>query len=200
MAVRGGNASARGDLGHRVAHRRRDLGLSREQEAERAGMTPGQRRAATYPKLETLSDEECTRLLGDGGVGRFVFNTDRDPEAVPVNYRLLDGDVVFRVAADTSLAAVGGGSAERVPASRPSRSVGSAHPNGRLTNPSPTRSVRPSSRTGASPRRLQDQTPFSGADDASGRLDGVRVDRDRVDAHANEVLGELGLGRRRLTA
>jgi nitroimidazol reductase NimA-like FMN-containing flavoprotein (pyridoxamine 5'-phosphate oxidase superfamily) len=80
--------------------------LSRERLAERAGMTPGQRRAATYPKLETLSDEECTRLLRDGGVGRFVFNTDRGPEAVPVNYRLLDGDVVFRVAADTSLAAV----------------------------------------------------------------------------------------------
>jgi transcriptional regulator with XRE-family HTH domain len=147
MALRGGDASAAGDLGRRVAHRRRGLGLSREQLAERAGMTPGyveyleeraarvpiagvgslaralntstddllggtadlppgQRRAATYPKLETLSDEECTRLLGDGGVGRFVFNTDRGPEAVPVNYRLMDGDVVFRVAADTSLAAV----------------------------------------------------------------------------------------------
>jgi transcriptional regulator with XRE-family HTH domain len=147
MAVTGGDTSAPGDLGRRVAHRRRDLGLSREQLAERAGMTPGyveyleeraarvpiagvgslaralntstdellggtadlppgRRRAASHPKLETLSDEECTRLLGEGGVGRFVFNTDRGPEAVPVNYRLLDGDVVFRVAADTSLAAV----------------------------------------------------------------------------------------------
>ena len=71
-----------------------------------ADLPPGQRRAASHPKLETLSDEECTWLLGEGGVGRFVFNTDRGPEAVPVNYRLMDGDVVFRVAADTSLAAV----------------------------------------------------------------------------------------------
>ena len=147
MAATGSDTSAPGDLGRRVARRRRDLGLSREQLAERAGMAPGyveyleeraarvpiagvgslaraldtstdellggaaeqapgRGRPAPHPKLETLSDEECTRLLGEGGVGRFVFTTDRGPEAVPVNYRIMDGDVVFRVAADTTLAAV----------------------------------------------------------------------------------------------
>ena len=147
MSAAGGDTSAPGDLGRRVAHRRRELGLSREELAERAGMAPGyveyleeraarvpiagvgslaraldtssdellgaavdlppgQRGAAPHPKLETLSDEECARLLAAGGVGRFVFATDRGPEAVPVNYRIMDGDVVFRVAADTSLAAV----------------------------------------------------------------------------------------------
>jgi transcriptional regulator with XRE-family HTH domain len=147
MAATGGDTSAPGDLGRRVAHRRRELGLSREQLAERAGMAPGyveyleeraarvpiagigslaraldtstdellggtvdlapgQRGAAAHPKLETLSDGECGRLLAGGGVGRFVFTTDRGPEAVPVNFRIMDGDVVFRVAADSSLAAV----------------------------------------------------------------------------------------------
>jgi transcriptional regulator with XRE-family HTH domain len=147
MEPTGGEASAPGDLGRRVAERRRELDLSREQLAERAGMDPGyveyleeraarvpiagvgslaraldtstdellggaveqppgRGRPASHPKLETLSEEECTRLVGEGGVGRFVFTTDRGPEAVPVNYRILDGDVVFRVAADTTPAAV----------------------------------------------------------------------------------------------
>jgi hypothetical protein len=68
---------------------------------------PGQRRPAPHPKLEVRSEKECGRLLATGGVGRFVFTTDRGPEAVPVNYRIMDGDVVFRVAGDSSLAAVG---------------------------------------------------------------------------------------------
>lgn len=147
MAATGGDTSAPGDLGRRVAHRRRELGLSREELAERAGMAPGyveyleeraarvpiagvgslaralntstdellggtadlppgQHGAASHPKLETLSDDECMRLLAAGGVGRFVFTTARGPEAVPVNYRIMDGDVVFRVAADSALASV----------------------------------------------------------------------------------------------
>lgn len=143
-----GQASAPSDLGRRVAHRRAELGLSREELAARAGMAPGyveylEEQAArvsyasvgllalalkttveellgataglppgqrgglsSQPRLETLSEEECRRLLADGGVGRFVFTTDRGPVAVPVNYRILDGDVVFRTAGDTSLAAV----------------------------------------------------------------------------------------------
>jgi transcriptional regulator with XRE-family HTH domain len=147
MAATGGDASAPGDLGRRVAHRRRELGLSREELAERAGMAPGyveylekrasrvpiagvgslaraldtstdellgadvdlppgQRAPAPHPKLETLSEQECERLLAAGGVGRFVFTTDRGPEAVPVNYRIVGGDVVFRVSPETTLAVV----------------------------------------------------------------------------------------------
>jgi Pyridoxamine 5'-phosphate oxidase len=71
-----------------------------------AELPPGQRRSAEHPKLETLSEDECRRLLADGGVGRFVFTTERGPMAVPVNYRIMDDDVVFRTAADTRLAAV----------------------------------------------------------------------------------------------
>jgi nitroimidazol reductase NimA-like FMN-containing flavoprotein (pyridoxamine 5'-phosphate oxidase superfamily) len=136
-----------GDLGRRVAQRRRDLGLSREELAHRAGMAapyveyledhaaqvplfsaarlalalnssvdelmgggverpPGQRRPAAHPSLETLNERECRRHLSAGGVGRFVFTTRRGPVAVPVNYRMLEGDVVFRAAEGTSLTAV----------------------------------------------------------------------------------------------
>jgi nitroimidazol reductase NimA-like FMN-containing flavoprotein (pyridoxamine 5'-phosphate oxidase superfamily) len=139
-----GQTPSPGEVGRRVAQRRRDLGLSREQLAERAGMAPayveyledqwarvplpsvarialalnttvdelqggavelppGQRRPAAHPSLETLNERECRRHLSAGGVGRFVFTTQRGPVAVPVNYRMLEGDVVFRTAEGTSL-------------------------------------------------------------------------------------------------
>ena len=69
-------------------------------------LPPGRRGQAPRPELEVLSEEECAQLLAAGGVGRFVFTTDRGPIAVPVNYRVMDGDVVFRVDADTILATV----------------------------------------------------------------------------------------------
>jgi transcriptional regulator with XRE-family HTH domain len=138
-----------GDLGRRVATRRRDLGLSREELAARAGMAagyveyletrathlstagllrlasaldttpgvllgdaveraPGPGRASARPTLERLTSAECQRLVSAGGVGRLVFNTERGPEALPVNFRVLDGDVIFRTAAHTSLAAATG--------------------------------------------------------------------------------------------
>lgn len=146
-AATGGQSPVPGDLGRRVAHRRRELGLTREQLAERAGMAapyveyledqaaqvpfattarlalalntsvdellggavelpPGQRGAGVQPRLEALSERECRRLLAAGGVGRLVFIADRRPVALPVNYRMLEGDVVFRTAEETSLGAV----------------------------------------------------------------------------------------------
>jgi nitroimidazol reductase NimA-like FMN-containing flavoprotein (pyridoxamine 5'-phosphate oxidase superfamily) len=136
-----------GDLGRRVAQRRRDLGLSRAELAQRAEMVeryvaylendavhvplislsrlasaldtsvdalvggdveapPGQRRPAAGATLEQLDERECRKLLAAGGVGRFVFTTGRGPVAVPVNYRMIGGDVVFRTAEDTSLTSV----------------------------------------------------------------------------------------------
>jgi nitroimidazol reductase NimA-like FMN-containing flavoprotein (pyridoxamine 5'-phosphate oxidase superfamily) len=147
MAATGGDTSVPGDLGRRVAHRRRELGLSREQLAERAAMAPGyveyledqaaqvpfaatarlalalntsvdellggavelppgQRGAGVQPRLEALNERECRRLLAAGGVGRLVFIVDRRPVALPVNYRMLEGDVVFRTAEETTLGAV----------------------------------------------------------------------------------------------
>jgi len=43
-----------------------------------------------------LSPEECFELLSGHTVGRFVYVNDAGPAAVPVNYAVGDGDVVFR--------------------------------------------------------------------------------------------------------
>ena len=142
-----GQSPGAGELGRRIAQRRRDLGWSRQELAQRARMAepyveyledraahvpaidvsrlasalktsvdaltdgaveapPGQRGPSEDATLETLDERECRRLLASGGVGRFVFTTRRGPVAVPVNYRMVDGDVVFRTAEGTSLSAV----------------------------------------------------------------------------------------------
>jgi len=135
------------DLARRVAHRRRELGLSRDEVARRAGMhagyldylehasavalprgslirlagalettvdalrggevdrPPGPGRAGPHPHLDVLSQDECEALLADGGVGRLVFLSAQGPVALPVNFRPLDGDVVFRTRTEGLLAA-----------------------------------------------------------------------------------------------
>jgi len=142
--VTAGRAS---DLARRVAQRRRELGLSRDEVARRVGMhagyleylehapavalsrgallrlaealettvdalsggevdrPPGPGRAGPHPRLDVLSRGECEALLTGGGVGRFVFLSEEGPTALPVNFRLLDGDVVFRTRAEGLLAA-----------------------------------------------------------------------------------------------
>ena len=59
-------------------------------------LPPGQRRAARRPVLEELSTAECRACLAPGGVGRFLFMAERGPVAIPVNYRMLGQDIVFR--------------------------------------------------------------------------------------------------------
>ena len=65
-----------------------------------AGMDlpPGRQPAEQRPVLEPLSAAECRAYLGSGGVGRFLFEQERGPVAVPVNFRMLGDDVVFRTA------------------------------------------------------------------------------------------------------
>jgi len=134
-----------GDLGRRVAERRRELGLTAEEVASRAGMSPsyirsvesspsaqlppsglsklaaaletsveeitgsgfdappGRSSPSARPKLEALSADESKAMIAPGGVGRFVFSDDRGPVALPVNYRMLDGDVVFRTESEARL-------------------------------------------------------------------------------------------------
>ncbi len=56
-----------------------------------------------------LSKEQSEAHLTDGGVGRLVFIAERGPVALPVNFRFVDGDIVFRTSDTGSLlAAVGG--------------------------------------------------------------------------------------------
>jgi nitroimidazol reductase NimA-like FMN-containing flavoprotein (pyridoxamine 5'-phosphate oxidase superfamily) len=140
-----------GDFVRRVAHRREELGLSREEIARRTGMDsgyleylersayvelppgvlmrlaaalettlpdlaggtvelpPGAGGAGAQPLLEVLSKEQSEAHLTDGGVGRLVFIAERGPVALPVNFRFIDGDIVFRTSDTGSLlAAVGG--------------------------------------------------------------------------------------------
>lgn len=60
------------------------------------GAPPGRAGPSGRPELEPLGLEECQSLIAPGGVGRFVYVDEQGPVAVPVNFRLLDGDVVFR--------------------------------------------------------------------------------------------------------
>jgi hypothetical protein len=138
------------DLARRIAQRRHELGLSREELARRAEMDPdyldylehstvssmlpgvvlrlaaalettaahlrggdvdrppGPGRAGAHPQLVALSSEECEAHLVGGGVGRFVFLAPRGPVALPVNFRFLDGDVVFHTRTEGVLAAAAG--------------------------------------------------------------------------------------------
>jgi transcriptional regulator with XRE-family HTH domain len=140
-----------GDFARRVAHRREELGLSRDELARRCGMDSGYleyleqsayvelppgalMRLATalettladlsggtvelppelggaglHPLLEVLSKEQSEAHLAPGGVGRLVFIAERGPVALPVNFRFVDGDVVFRTSDTGSLLTAAGG-------------------------------------------------------------------------------------------
>lgn len=68
-------------------------------------LPPGQHDAARHPVLAALTEAECLAHIAAGGVGRFLFvEPGRGPVAIPVNYRVDLGDVVFRTASQSSLA------------------------------------------------------------------------------------------------
>lgn len=134
-----------GDLGRRVADRRRALGKSRAELAAETGIVPSYvahleesatavvsqaalaRLAAALDttvaslrgggqdrppggrhggaRLEVLPESESRELLAAGGVGRLVeWVAERGPVATPVNFAVLDGDVVFKVAEHSAMA------------------------------------------------------------------------------------------------
>jgi transcriptional regulator with XRE-family HTH domain len=134
-----------GDLGRRIAERRQELELSREEVAELAGMDPsflefvetspyaeltrsallrlsaalwttaesltgggilgppGRSNPSSPHVLGPLDSESCAALIRDGGVGRVLFHEPRGLVALPVNFRVLDGAVIFRTGASASL-------------------------------------------------------------------------------------------------
>ncbi|WP_061298298.1 pyridoxamine 5'-phosphate oxidase family protein [Herbidospora cretacea] len=47
--------------------------------------------------LEELDEKECLRLIEQGGIGRVAFGEATGLTVFPVNYRLIDGQVVFRI-------------------------------------------------------------------------------------------------------
>jgi nitroimidazol reductase NimA-like FMN-containing flavoprotein (pyridoxamine 5'-phosphate oxidase superfamily) len=70
---------------------------------------PGQSGPADAPALESLDADQCRAHLADGGIGRFVYDSERGPVAVPVNFRMLGPDIVFRTAPRGGLAAASWG-------------------------------------------------------------------------------------------
>lgn len=46
--------------------------------------------------LAELDEAECLRLIEPGGVGRIAYTGRFGPVVFPVNYRLVEGEVVFR--------------------------------------------------------------------------------------------------------
>jgi transcriptional regulator with XRE-family HTH domain len=66
---------------------------------------PGQSRPQDAPPPEPLDPDRCWGYLADGGIGRFVYASERGPVAVPVNFRMLGRAVVFRTAAQAGPAA-----------------------------------------------------------------------------------------------
>ena len=70
-------------------------------DAERAPSPPS---ADPRARVHELSPDDARRLLEAEDVGRVVLDTDyRGPVAIPVNYRLLDGQVVLRTATASTL-------------------------------------------------------------------------------------------------
>ncbi|WP_042365680.1 helix-turn-helix domain-containing protein [Streptacidiphilus neutrinimicus] len=133
-----------GDLGRRITRRRRELGLSVAQVAQRAGMTPGfvdwietrpaevapgelarlaaalgtsrmellggdQNTAPGRPEpdrrtvMGDLTERDCWARLGGHGVGRVVFQRGGALIVRPVNYRVVDGVVLFRTEPEGAL-------------------------------------------------------------------------------------------------
>jgi len=65
---------------------------------------PGAQPPVQRPVAEPLAPPQCRGYLGTGGVGRIVFTGPRGPEAIPMNYAMLAGDVIVRTGRHTSLA------------------------------------------------------------------------------------------------
>ena len=69
---------------------------------------PGQGAREPGARLIDLDTSESLALMADGGVGRFVYLEPRGPVAIPVNFRIFEGDIVFRTAPSTQPAARAG--------------------------------------------------------------------------------------------
>jgi transcriptional regulator with XRE-family HTH domain len=70
------------------------------------GRARGGEPAAAHAELAVLARDECSELLRPGGIGRVVFRAAGRPMAFPVNFVMLEGDIVFRSSEDGSLTAI----------------------------------------------------------------------------------------------
>jgi nitroimidazol reductase NimA-like FMN-containing flavoprotein (pyridoxamine 5'-phosphate oxidase superfamily) len=59
----------------------------------------------TARELERLTEDECRALLRSARLGRVAVRIGESPAILPVNYAMLDDDVVFRTAPGSKLSA-----------------------------------------------------------------------------------------------
>jgi nitroimidazol reductase NimA-like FMN-containing flavoprotein (pyridoxamine 5'-phosphate oxidase superfamily) len=53
--------------------------------------------------IEELDENQCLKLISEGGIGRIAYVGRFGPVVLPVNYELLDRAVVFRTGANSPL-------------------------------------------------------------------------------------------------
>ncbi|MER5281156.1 pyridoxamine 5'-phosphate oxidase family protein [Streptomyces sp. NPDC002809] len=68
----------------------------------------GLAKAAQQPRMVELDESESWALLGDHGVGRVALASGDGPVVLPLNYQVLDGEVMFSTAEHSPLAAADG--------------------------------------------------------------------------------------------
>jgi nitroimidazol reductase NimA-like FMN-containing flavoprotein (pyridoxamine 5'-phosphate oxidase superfamily) len=51
--------------------------------------------------VEELDETECRRLIEPGGIGRIAYHGRYDLTVLPVNYRVVDGAILFRTGRDS---------------------------------------------------------------------------------------------------
>jgi pyridoxamine 5'-phosphate oxidase-like protein/helix-turn-helix protein len=73
-----------------------------------ADRPPGPGHAGPHPHLDVLTRAQCEAHLAGGGIGHFVFLAKERPIALPVNFRFVEGDIVFRTRTHGALAAANG--------------------------------------------------------------------------------------------
>ena len=64
---------------------------------------PGRGEPQGRPLLEPLTIDECRALVAPGGVGRVVFVDGDVPVALPVNFRVIGHDILFRTEATSTV-------------------------------------------------------------------------------------------------
>ncbi len=70
------------------------------------GRAHGRSEAALDPHLVSIDEKECQGHLAGGGVGRVVFRSAGRPVALPVNFKMSGGDVIFRSSDDGEVSAI----------------------------------------------------------------------------------------------
>ncbi|WP_127356271.1 DUF1918 domain-containing protein [Actinacidiphila soli] len=71
-------------------------------------LPPGQGQALLHPRLRDLDPDECRARLSTHGVGRVAVSTPDGPAVIPVNYDVIDDEIVFRTAPGSVAAAAVG--------------------------------------------------------------------------------------------